>query len=291
MSLYKYVALFTFAMPLSGCGLFVPEKEEFFQSQKNVKLYENTLVANIKCELTKGLHDVLYSQRGGIHNDVSWLLGWGATVNLKLTVDEKSALTPGASFTRPYNNVIETFATGSSSTVPQSFAFGIGPTGSVDATRIETIAFTYEFKNLDAEYNRSPVPSCAENERGVMIDSDLKIGQFLEDKIFIASDPGSTEPKENAGPYTVFSYEATFVGTYGANLTPTWKFARVSANPNSPFFMASRQKTDDLQITLGKIAVPAKGETVAKLSQEAQDVHLAHLIGQATATAIQSQQP
>jgi hypothetical protein len=322
MSATRLAITVLIAMPIGACGLDVPEMQEIYQNQSQEKELENTLVANIKCELTLGVHDTIaYFDGGGLHNNIEWLTGWGATVNLKISVDEKSALTPGVTLMDPLQNVITKFPTGNV-TSPQSISVGLGVSGSADATRAETIAFTYAFSDLLAEYKRHPIASCSENERGVMIMSDLKIGQFIFNKAFIASIPGSVEPNAPIGaapspsptpgggqkpsilpasnppggkptkvfPYSTFSDQITFIAAYGGNATPTWKFAKVTADPTSPLFMSSRQKTNDLTITLGK-ATPATDKAPAALvSQDAQEAHLAALIGQAVATAIQSQQ-
>lgn len=331
----RFTTLFALAVTLGGCsfGLVTPEIEDFPTPQIQERTLENTLVNNIRCELTLGyINATSYINSSPLHNDISWFSKWGATASLKLTADEKSTLSPGVSLTKTFPNVVTPFPTGGNVTSPQSFMLGLGLSGSADATRVETIAFTYSFADLIDAYNRHPISSCTENENGVMIMSDLKIGQFILDKLFIASVPGSIQPNAPVGapagqaqgargpatpvapaapapggkarvvapapaasqtnPYfSTFSYEVTFVATFSANGTPTWKFAQVSANPTSPLFMASRQKTNDLIITFGKI-VPATDKTPNTLeAQEAEDVHLATLIGQAVATAIQSRQP
>jgi hypothetical protein len=320
-----------FIFPLCGCslGILTPEIEDFPVTQDQEHLLENTLVNNIKCEITLGyLNAVQKIGPGPLHNDISWFDGWGATATLKLTVDEKSSLSPGLSVTKPFENVITTFPTGGNVTSPQSFSFGLGLSGSADATRIETISFTYSFKDLLREYRAHPFSSCKEHEKGIMIQSDLKIGQFIYDKLFIASVPGTIEPNapipagggksgeneeskirvasidEGAVPskakpkpkaaankpnpwFSTFSYQVTFVATYSANGTPTWKFAQISANPTAPLFMASRQKTNDLTVTFGQIAQVGGQNILASL--DAANVHAAALIGQSVAAAIQSQ--
>jgi hypothetical protein len=331
-----FIAMFVF--PLCGCsfGILTPEIEDFPITQDQEHLLENTLVNNIKCEITLGyLNAVQKIGPGPLHNDISWFNDWGATATLKLTVDEKGSLSPGLSVTKPFENVITTFPTGGNVTSPQSFSFGLGVSGSADATRVETISFTYSFKDLWKEYQAHPFSSCNEHEKGTMIQSDLKIRQFIYNKLFIASVPGSIEPnapiaapgggskggadksgeseegkvrvasidevavasrpkpkpkKAAAKPnpwFSTFSYQITFVATYSANGTPTWKFAQVSANPTAPLFMASRQKTNDLTLTFGQITQVGGQNMLASL--DAANVHAAALVGQAVATAIQSQ--
>jgi hypothetical protein len=136
-----------------------------------------------------------------------------------------------------------------------------------------------------------------------MIQSDLKIAEFIFNKAFIASVPGSVpQPRDamasankpaaatppKAIPYSIFSYEIAFVASYGGNITPTWKFARITADPSSPLFMSSRQKTNDLTVTLGP-ATPATKNHPALVSSKAEGVSMSLLIGQAVASSIQSQ--
>jgi hypothetical protein len=286
VSASKGCALAIVGVILGGCGLLVPEMEEFYQPQSEQQQFENIVVNNVKCELALAVRDAEDYYKTGLHNDVSWFNGWGATVTLKLTVDEKSALNPGVSLTNFYPNKIIPFPTGGNITAGQSFTATLGATSSADGTRIETITFSYRFTDLVREYKN--ISSCSENENGVFIQSNLKIKQFIFDKLFIASVPGTTLPKGNASPFTAFNYEVTFVAAYGGNATPTWKFARVTADPSSPLFSATRTKTHDLTITLGDVA-NKKGSAPPVLSTAAQDAHFAAMIGQAVATAIQSQ--
>jgi hypothetical protein len=291
--------LFVIAPTLGGCGLFVPEMEEFYQPQSYQKAFENIIVNNVKCELHKGIQDtmaMLKSTGRYPGNDIDWLLQQGALVSLKLTVDEKSALSPGVTLNKVLPNAVTTFPVGGNVTTGQSFSLGLGASSSLDATRIETVAFTYSFADLMAE---KPIENPCENEDGVLIQSNLKIGQFILNKMFLAKVPGSVVIKKAskkgiksvalASPFSTFSYQVTFVATYGANATPTWKFLQVSVNPTSPLVNASRMRTHDLTITIG--ATKRATETSpALISSEASEVHFAHLIGQAVATSIESQQ-
>ncbi len=262
----------------------MPEKDLLSIHKEDAGVFENIIVNNIKCELHRGVQDTL--DYFGDDARIQWLKTWGATVTLKISVDEKSGLNPGVSLTTPLENSIKAFPVGGNVTTPQSIALALGGSGSADATRVETIAFTYSFKDLLTE---GRIDNPCDHEDGVMIQSDLKIGQFIFDKSFIATVPGSVESKKKASPFSVFSYQLTFVASFGGNITPTWKFARISVNPTSPFFNASRTKTNDVTVTLGP-ATPATAKSPAQVSPQVNEVHFAKLIGQAVATAIQSQQ-
>lgn len=274
MSVARWIVLLLLGLFAGSCGLYTPEMESLYEPQSDQKLFENTIISNVKCEITLGVAESLQLYgTAGDHKAIDWLPHWGATVAMKLTVDEKSSLSPGFTLTPPNN----------------PFSLGLAPTGSADATRVEQIAFTYQFRDLLREYKRHPFNSCSENENGVLIKSNLKIAQFITDKVFVATVPGTTENPGNKSPYSTFSDEITFVVAYGGGITPTWKFTRVTVNP-STLFTATRTNTDDLTITLGPVVVPATKTSPAVLSAEAQDIHFATLIGSAVATSIQSQQ-
>ncbi|MGA7811203.1 MAG: hypothetical protein WCB02_42065, partial [Bradyrhizobium sp.] len=49
----------------------------------------------------------------------------------------------------------------------------------------------------------------------------------------------------------VIYYEVSFEITTAAGLTPMWKFTNVNVNPTGTLATASRDRTHDLQITMG----------------------------------------
>ena len=217
-------------------------------------------------------------------NDIGWLDQQGATVTLKLSVDEKSSLNPGISYGEPI------------------FSAGIGTANSADATRTEIVAFTYSFYDLLHEKGvEKYLGKPCEDENGVFIQSnlkirDFKIRDFIVNKVFLAKVPGTVviddipgaKPKPLASPFSTFSYQITFVASFGVNGTPSWKFTRITVNPGSPFFSTSQQRTQDVTITIGKTTRASK-DSPDKPSLETVNLHEAALIGQAVATAIQSQ--
>jgi hypothetical protein len=268
---------------LGGCGFFVPEKEIF--SNDNVARgdlspegrFENLIVAHVKCEIRKGLWDAMYFPQVK-----AWLETWVTQVTLKITVDEMSGLTPSATFLTPLPNA-------------QTFTLGLGGSGTAHATRLETIGFSYSNQELEREAKKElrakGVLSCDHLQTGVMIQSDLKIGQFLYDKAVVAAVGEDTSKDVRTAPFSTLSDDITFVASFGGNVTPTWTLARVTIDPSSPLFAATRTKTHEVIITLAP-PDPSSGKGADKqplLSQRGQSVHNAALIGSATASAIQSQ--
>jgi hypothetical protein len=196
-------------------------------------------------------------------------------VTLKITVDEKSGFAPGLTL------------------IGRNFSSPLGASLTSDATRVETIAFTYSFKDLLAaeklfEKVNHRAPDCSVNEKGAYIDSNLKIGDFIRQKMVVASIPGTLDELGNASPYSVFNYETTFVVSYGGTATPTWTIAKVAVDSASAMLSASRQKTNDLSITLG-LAKPATRTMPAQISNEAMAVHLSVVNAMFVASSIQSQ--
>jgi hypothetical protein len=308
----RFALLLLLAPLLAGCGFFVPDMANIPSTGDLEWVDENKIVNQIKCELAKGYVDARRQfPEHDRANDVDWLLNWGAKVTLKLTVDEKTSLAPGIALTKTLQNAVIPFPQNGAMTVGQSQSLGLGGTFSADGTRIETIGFHYLFRAIVNEHGGAeyidPDTKC-DNENGVLIHSDLKIREFIVNKLLVASVPGSVlvatpggakrvktravnpitgDKPDNStteGAYDTFSYQVTFVVAYGLGITPTWKLVAFNANTSGTLMNVTRSKTHDVTITLGKVDDPAK----ATLTKKAEDQHLAALIGQAVAASIQS---
>jgi hypothetical protein len=245
---------------LAGCGLHVPEVQEWYEPPDGQRFTENTLINNVKCELHKGLDAALerYKKAGKKSGyGPEWLKSWIATVTLKLTVEEKGSVNPGLSWVRALSDV-------------RSFTLAAGANGSSDATRIETISFSYPLATLHAA---GPLKAACEDPSEALIMGDLKIRQFIDKKVFL-----TTVPETIIGPYSAFSYEVSFVVVYGGSVTPTWKLVDITANPDAPFLSATRTRTHDIAITFAPPDDPGAAEAAA--------MHNATLIGQAVAAAL-----
>lgn len=245
---------------VGGCGLNVPEMQEWYEPPEQQKVTENRLINHIKCELHKGVDDAIakYKRAGLLSgNTAEWIKDWLATVTLKLTVEEKGTANPGLTWVRALTD-------------SKTFTLGAGFNGSSDATRVETISFTYPLKLLR---QGGRILNPCEPSGSVLIEGDLKIGQFLDKKVFLSTVPGTV-----IGPYSAFSYEITFVVVYGGSVTPSWKLVDLTVNPDSPFLSATRTRTHNVMITLAPPGDPAAAEAAA--------IHNAALIGQAVASAI-----
>ena len=133
------------------------------------------------------------------------------------------------------------------------------------------------------------VESCKKFETGFMIQSDLKIEQFMTDKATIAGPGEAATGNREYPPFSTFQDDITFVAGYGGNATPIWKFARVTANSATPLIDAARTSTNEVIITLGPVASGATPFAPAQLTPDAQAVHGSSLIGSAAASASNAQ--
>jgi len=270
---------------VSSCATSVPEMHRFGQTPRRELAREGDLVVHIKCELTRALQlirkeEAANPNAGGY--STAWLDKWGAKINLKLQVDESAAIAPSLTPIDPLENVVKVFSKGGAVTIPQSASVALGAQLSSHATRTETIGIYYRFADLLADQE---VTEPCEPPGAHLIDGDLKIYDFLRSKVQISRVPGVVPRAAGASPFDVFNYEVQFVVTGSGGLTPGWKLATVLINPTAPFLSGQRSRTDDMIITMGE--VQANGHPSAAAS----DAHLAALIGQAVAGAIQNSQP
>jgi hypothetical protein len=296
-----YIFALLASFELGGCGLTVPEMN-ILQSdgvapdpdRKPGDPYYSTnggfqaaLVEHIRCSIGKGFARV---RDAGISN-ASWLWsdgknGWGTTVSLTLQVEELSGLNPSASGSEQWGIFHGKFLT-----YPETSFLGLGGNLSAHSTRAENITFSYANAQLLANEYSARTPGnpngvdCSKGMNGIQIESDLKLDQFIWDKATVAVSENATSKVEVGGlkenPFGVFQNQLTFVASFGGNVTPTWHIEQVILNPSSPFFNATRTKTDTLIITLG----PLKNRQPPVLADEAQVQHTAAAIGAATAGA------
>ena len=288
---------FAILAALSGCGLYTPDKDPFASDAPVAPdykytrqgSYESGVVDHITCEISQAL-----AQAASKYN-LPWLYNkWGTAVTLSITVEDQTGLSPGISFLQPLNNVLFHFPTGGTVTSPQSFSFSIGGTASVNGLRTEAIQYTVRNKDAIAHSN------CGNIGDGVLIDGDLKIREFIFDKVQIVAAGNGLWDLKNP-PYNTWTEEITFVSSYGGTATPTWHLARISANASSNLVVGQRTNTNDLIITLGPLdpcqmlppptsgCPPGVATGPLELTAAAMNQHNARVAANAIATSISGQ--
>lgn len=293
---------------LCGCGSFVPEIEEFWGAPVDVSVKVNAITAQVKCELREAvayLHErdrllaktkllVKDKKTGKLSLDtkLDWLDNWSAQVTLTLNILESTALNPGLTLNTPLNNANTRYGT-TTVVTPQSYSFGLGGTLSSAATRIDTITALYnlaEFSNA-VPTDRTCIPETHANG-DLFIQSDLKLKQWLSEAVLplytTTIDKFPTKPISSV-KNGFLSHEVKFQIVSNGNATPTWKLVHVSANAgNLPLFATSRDRTQDLQITMGPTQSDTSGTPT--LSPAALNAALAAQIGLAVSSAIKGSQ-
>jgi hypothetical protein len=206
---------------LTGCGTMVPDIKEAWDT--DIPATATTMpvpgAGQIEFEIKKQIYCEL---RGAVNaanqyhqktDDAGALLqtllpkDWGALVSLSLTVDESSALNPGATFTDPMASAISTFGVVNkvpvTTSTPRLFSLGAGGTLSSTATRTDKFDPYYTIQELSRPLdNRDPYydvsmcnPSKPENDplvakghspakSSLLISSQLGLTQWLLGALF-----------------------------------------------------------------------------------------------------------
>jgi hypothetical protein len=232
------------ALMLAGCGTYVPEIQEIPGDQAAGQALVQAIAASIHCEIKDAVTDVIARDAEGVKQRLhpplaDWLLGWGAQVQITLTVDEQSSFSPSGLYS------------------PMSIFSLLGGVGvSAEATKIETLYYYYIInelyhdntcllkKDIDDSHNTNhPIGS-------LLIQSDLKLREWLRG-VVTGRATGDISPTTNRNAKNTLQHEVSFKVITNGNITPRWKLVSATINPSPPLFMASRTRTHDLLITFG----------------------------------------
>jgi hypothetical protein len=130
-------------------------------------------------------------------------------------------------------------------------AIGFGATVSADGTRKETLAWLIDFSKftdpgslklakkerdrlyeIARETGSSTIPSPCSNQKGILIENDLKLREWLY-AVMVPAFPqggivpdysGSLASEAKASKKDVISHEVTFVILHNGNVTPSWNW-------------------------------------------------------------------
>jgi hypothetical protein len=264
---------------LCGCGTYVPLKDPLHPSDDLVPgtqltregAVEQNLVGNIRCEVQNAIY------KANTLGSMPYLgTTWGTQITLKLTWDEMSSVAPSVSFIDPR-------------AMMQSFMTSLGVSATAHATRLETITFLWENRELLDAAKKYGLQDCSKRETGTMIESNLRIDEFIYDKASIAKTGVASTIDPALPQFTTLQEDITFVATYGGNVTPTWKLTRISADTSGNLASATRSTTGDILITLGALATDTTGNLLPQLGEPAASQHTAAIIGSSVASQNKSQ--
>jgi len=294
---------------LSGCGTYTPEFQEFWGTSDDNDDRINAIVHQVKCELRRAFRliesvDIKNAkEEPSLGRVVKFLEDWAVDTAFLFTIEEKSSLTPGVSFNTPLATAITTFSGTSSvpptkaftpNTVPstQMFSLGVGGTLSSDGFRQEKIHILYKISDLVGPENELPLPKDIQNSQCVseyanaslFLQSDLKIYEWLRGVANLQRrEQAKFQIKNSFTKDGASSDEIKFEIVSSGNITPTWKLVRISANQTAPLFNTSRDRTQDLIITMGPVETtgPSQGQLKPTAQQSAFASELASSIANA----------
>jgi hypothetical protein len=254
------------ATMLGGCGLNVPELQDFGDRDSQIVMVQS-IVHNINCELRDAFHD-LYDK----HPKGTFMDGWGVQILLDLDVTEKTSVAPSATWSPPPSPFL-------------TFTLAGGISGSSQAERIDKLHSFFTVQEL-IRANRCD----ARGRPGgfMLMASDLKLNEWLFD---VEAVQATRQADFNRGglPADVLYHEVQFEVDTSANATPGFKLSRVNVNDGGQFFSTSRNRTHDLQITLGPTdQKPPGSKSGPGPGPAAANVALAGAIGRSVGGAVKS---
>jgi hypothetical protein len=221
---------------VSGCGTYVPEIQDFGDKAAGQQLVQS-IVYNVTCEVQDAFNRIYNNPDHPIKKPI-FLDTWGVQIALSLQVEEKSSINPIANWLPPS---------------PASSVFNLagGGTLSGDATRQDKLNSYFTVQEVKA------LGPCDPGTRPgglLLMQSNLALDEWLianltageTGEINYAKDFSDGPLKQN-----VISHEIKFDITNTGSVTPGWKLTRVSVNQSGNFISATRDRTNDLTITLG----------------------------------------
>lgn len=268
---------------MSGCGLYVPEIQDFGDQTKGQQLVQS-IVYNVTCEVQDAI-DNIYNNPDHPRKS-TFLDTWGVQIALSLQVEEKSSANPVVNWLPPS---------------PASAVFNLAASGtlSADATRQDKTNSYFTVAQL------RKLGRCDKRPGGLLLmQSDLALFEWLNANVIAADTHKIQYSKDYSdGPFktNVLSHEVKFDITNTGNITPGWKLTKVMVNQSGNLFSATRDRTNDLVITLGptvptpKVTKDKNGNLITVAypgpSNEASTAALASQIGLAVANALKSTLP
>jgi hypothetical protein len=259
-------------LTLSGCGTYVPDYQEFWATSGDAQEKVQMVMRQTKCELIRAVQYIIRSDidlaRISGKRRLKWLEKWGADLAFIFTIEEKSTLTPSVALNKLLPNVTTSFPGAGTTTTPQSYSTTFGASLSSDGFRQQKFHAFFKFSELIGPDRDLPTKeailsrSClTKNTNGsLFLQSDLKILDWLTTiEILQRNEVDDFSLPDSFAKDGALSNEVKFEIVSSGNITPTWKLALVSANTASPFYTGSRDRTQDLIITIGGTSAGGNG--------------------------------
>jgi hypothetical protein len=244
---------------LSGCGTYVPEIGEVWESVDVKSDMEFNIKKHIFCEMTEALRGVRYLIR--VNGKPAIPDDYGVQMQINLTVDEIGALNPSVGYQELLPNALRHVMTkpiATMVTAPQSFNLNATATISSEAVRTDTSYSYYNVGRITAKNANSWCNDPTLHPRegsSPLLQSDLGIQKYLLSAVkgpdLLPSSPMAAGAGKTA-KYDVYSYDVKFVIITNGGVNPVWKLVNITAGTgNLPLVNAGRTRTHELVLTFG----------------------------------------
>lgn len=251
--------LMLLAVPLAACGLISPQIQEFWGTPQDSGLIQQKLVGRISCELRQAVHKLYWEDAEAVKRreraipHYAFLKDWIAQIELILTIEEKSSLSPKAAFIDPLPTATTFFSGGRSIQTSRLFSLGIGGSLENTATRIDKLYLKYKVSDFikikKSDWSCDPKP----NGASIFIASELHIEDWLRGAVSVVAAEGPESKVEAQAKFAekadALSHDIKFQIVTTGNVSPTWKLVRFGSD-SSPLFGASRDRAQQLILTL-----------------------------------------
>jgi hypothetical protein len=239
-------ALITCALVLlGGCGAQLPVMRLNYADEERYSTFVRAIGDHVRCEVQRS---VALEYRPDDPKRAQ-LFDWAAKVALTVRALDKGTANPGVS-------VLNTAAT---------FTLAAGGQFETDGTREMTMTYFLPFNEL---LNNGARPKDKKRidfvsqqllcdslvlENGVTepIAGNLGLHASLQAALNAWDAQNTLSERIKGGPFDTITHHVTFVVIAGGSVTPSLKFANVTANSSSPFVSGMRTNTDELLITIG----------------------------------------
>ena len=162
-----------------------------------------------------------------------WLLGWGAQVQISLTVDEQSTFSPSGLWSPM-----------------KIFSLALGGNLSSEATRVNTINSYNTVADILGTLDRyGKGKPCSENDiaerskphpiGSLLIQSNLGLKEWLT-AVVLGKGTGGIKFTPSSTPFAsnAITHQVTFKIDTGGNITPMWTLVNATINPSGTLFSA-----------------------------------------------------
>ncbi len=227
---------------LNGCGTVVPDTQDFPGNAGDQQLLVQAVVQSVHCEVVNAISDLFEQSKRypSMRAFTDKIKDWGAQMVLSLKTEEKGTLNPTVVFT-PATPATAVFTLAGTATL------------SSDAIRTDKLYFYYKISDLRKRKHCPTGVQPAAPVSSPLIQNNLKFGDWLYDQLAPVATNEISVPTSASGPLkqNVLYYEVSFEVVTTGGLTPAWKLTRAMVNPTGTLLAATRDRTHDLQITLG----------------------------------------